>query len=159
MRSLALIDIDGVLANDSHRVHFALQRRYFEYFDKDRMGADAVLQPGLDLVKRLVAEGREIQYLTGRREDRRAVTTAWLIRKGFPIEPLNMRRVGETMRLAEFKKKRIADIIASNEYDEVTLWDDDPEVIRVVQEAFGDEFGIHCTWYVKHKAMVKKATA
>jgi uncharacterized HAD superfamily protein len=159
MTSLALIDIDGVLANDEHRIEFALARRYTEYFNEARMGADTPLQGGVDLIARVLDEGDEVQYLTGRREDRRAVTTAWLIRHGFPAAPLHMRSRAETMPLANFKRKRIQEILDSGAYDKVVLYDDDPEVIRIVQEAFGAEFGVHCRWYTKHKDMVKKATS
>lgn len=157
MADLALIDIDGVLANDEHRVEFALKRLYYEYFKPERMAADSPLQGGRDLIARLRADGVQIQYMTGRREDRRAVTTNWLVQHGFPVEPLHMRGRYESMPLANFKQSRIKTMIDSEIYDSIVLYDDDPEVIRVVQESFGEEYGHHCTWYTKKKAMIRKA--
>lgn len=156
---LALIDIDGVLANDEHRVQHALNREWAIYFAPARMKQDSPLQGGRELIQRLIREGWEIQYLTGRREDRRAVTTLWLIEHGFPIAPIHMRGRQEKMPLANFKKMRIQEMLETGLYDEIVLHDDDPEVIRLVKETFGDDYGVHCTWYIKKEAMVKKAIA
>ena len=155
--NLALFDIDGVLANDSHRVKYALDRQWFKYFDKKLMAADKLWPQGRALVDRYAAEGWVIAYLTGRREDRRQVTEDWLDDNGLPCGRLVMRSFSDSMPLANFKERYIRNVVARENYTDVVLFDDDPEVIRFVQEQVGPAHAIHCTWHVKEKPLVKLA--
>lgn len=155
---LAFFDIDGVLANDTHRVKFALKRQWFSYFDTERMAADKVWQQGTQAVEDAIKSGWTIAYLTGRREDRRTVTEDWLDEHGFPPGRLVMRRFSQTMPLANFKEEYLRKVVSTGNFSDVLLFDDDPEVIRLVQEQLGEAHAIHCTWHKKKKAMVKVAT-
>src|SRR5689334_10366607 len=89
-RPLAVIDIDGVVADVRHRLRF-LDRR-----PKDWDGFfaaaehDLPLEVGLTLVRELAA-GHDVVWLTGRPERLRKVTTAWLDRYGLPSGPMHMR--------------------------------------------------------------------
>jgi len=157
MTHLDLIDIDGVLADDQHRVHHALAARWAEYFDETAMAADTSIEEGLALVKERIATGGEVQYCTGRREDRRFVTTKWLLDNGYPTLPLLMKERGTGTTLAEYKRQVIEDLLATGEFESITLWDDDPEVVRVIQEAFGETSAVHCVWRIKHPDLVRKA--
>lgn len=161
MKVLRLIDIDGVLADDRHREHFSIAKRYFEYFNEERMAADEVWPEGKALVETLLANhpDDDLAYLTGRRQDRRQVTEDWLDAAGFPISRLVMRRFDQTAPLALFKRDYMQKMLDSGNWDLVVLYDDDPEVIRVVQEDIGPESGIHCTWHIKPPKMVKLARA
>lgn len=159
MTKIAFFDIDGVLANDTHRVPFALERNWIEYFDAKRMAADDVWPQGQERVLDAALSGYTIAYLTGRRQDRRVVTEDWLDSFGFPAGRLVMRSFQDTMPLANFKERYIAKQVASGNYTDVVLFDDDPEVVRFVQEQVGFSAAIHCTWHIKKKAMVKLATA
>lgn len=159
MTRLALIDIDGVLANDVHRTPFAVNREWAEYFDPERMLADDVWPEGRALVGRLWMQGAEIAYLTGRREDRREVTRVWLSRNMFPYGMLYMRPSGMKMRLAELKALRMEGLWQDDPTLDIVLYDDDPEVIRLVREKFGDDAAVHCTWYVKPDELIRRATA
>lgn len=91
MDSLALVDLDGVLADDRHRVQFAIQKDWDTYFDPDRILADDPWREGQEMVERLVSEGHEVQYLTGRWSSLRTVTEEWLDRNEFPMRRLTMR--------------------------------------------------------------------
>lgn len=155
---LALFDIDGVLANDSHRVKFALERRYTEYFDPARMSKDKLWKQGQQAVAQAVADGWTIAYLTGRRQDRRQLTEDWLDAHGLPWGRLVMRTFSQIMPLANFKEEYIQKVVSSGVFTDVVLFDDDPEVIRFVQKQVGQAHAIHCTWHKKKKAMVKLAT-
>lgn len=156
MKPLALVDIDGVLANDDHRVEFALAKEWAEYFNEDRMAADPVLPQGRMLVENLIADGWDVEYLTGRREDRRETTRSWLDAEHFQ-HPLNMRPAGMKKVLAVFKAEYLAKLLADNPGRRVVLFDDDPEVIRYTREAVGAGYAVHCTWHTKKVALVRAA--
>lgn len=161
-KKLALFDIDGVLADDRHRVHYALDRNWTKYFDKHLMFNDGVWPEGVTLVRGMVEDGWTPGYLTGRREDLRWTTTAWLAVNDFPVGDdvlLLMRDFKRGVPLANLKVGILQDLIDSGEWEEVLLFDDDPEVIRLVTEVLGPEYSRHCTWHIKETALVKKATA
>ena len=159
MSKLALFDIDGVLADDRHRVEHAIARQWFKYFDKDAMAADAVWLQGRRMVQNAQMLGWDSAYMTGRREDRREITENWLDDNGFPIGRVIMRQWSQTMPLANLKTAKVGKIIDLDRFNAIRLYDDDPEVIKLVQETHGDEFAYHCTWHTKEKSLIKKATA
>lgn len=172
MVNIVYFDIDGVLANDKHRVHFALQRDWANYFDAKRMTADKVWEEGRQLAQQYAEDGWDVRYLTGRRVDRYLVTRNWLIDHGFPwageiasvsddaaMPRLRMRSFSEIKRLAEHKTEILRRVIDTEQPERLVLFEDDPEVVKLVQETFGPTFARLTTWYVKEKAMVRKATA
>lgn len=157
---LALFDLDGVLADDRHRVQYALSKQYAIYFQPERMLMDAVWPQGREMVDAYRTDPEwEIQYLTGRRSDRRLVTAVWLAKNGFPAGEVNVRPFHDHRRLAILKESFVRACLASGNYSDVVLFDDDPEVCRVIQENLGEQHARHCTWYIKEKAMVRTATA
>lgn len=153
-RRLALLDLDGVICDDRHRVHHALERDWGAYFGL--MDRDAVWRQGKDLYEACTLTDWDIAYLTGRRDGYRPVTQLWLRKHGFDHRlPLLMRPDDSSTRLAVFK----AEVVSAmrGDYADLVLFDDDPEVIRVV-----GEHGVkvrHCTWHIKPSKMVKKALA
>lgn len=156
---LALFDIDGVLANDTHRVHHALAWRWTEYFKPETVAADPVWEQGRAAIAAEQEAGACIAYLTGRREDLRPVTAQWLEEKMFPNGVLFMRPMNVHKPLAILKAEIIGSLIDSGQYVSVVLYDDDPEVVRVARSRFGEDVAVHCTWHVKQKALIRKATA
>lgn len=158
-RRLVLFDIDGVVADDSHRVEFARNKNwgaYFELADKD-----APLDKGRDLVfKELHEPNTEVQYLTGRRIDLYAVTYRWLRRHGFPNEKsITMRGFAHRDILAKYKAGVIRNAIEGNHFSSVLLYEDDPAVVEYVNAQFGEGTAILCDWYTKHPDMIKHANA
>lgn len=155
---VALLDLDGVLADDRHRAEYALNKQWDEYFREDRMYADTVWPEGRALYERSIADGKAVQFLTGRREDTRGVTQRWLDDQGFHGS-LNMRPLGVKVPLSQLKSEFICNLLRDRTVTSVVLFDDDPEVIRVVTAQCGEGYAQHCTWYQKPKAMVREATA
>lgn len=151
-KSLALLDLDGMLADDRHRVHFALARNWGQYFSL--MHRDGVWRQGREVYDNAWMLGWDMAYCTGRREDTKDVTREWLHRKKFDPElPLLMRRTEDRRPLAQVKYDIVTQY--ARRYGRVLLFDDDPEVIAAV----GAQHGRHCTWYIKPQRMVKKAVA
>lgn len=149
---LAMLDLDGVLCDDRHRVEHALARNWGTYFEL--MDLDSVWRPGRDLYDACIMADYDIAYLTGRREDTRRVTKKWLKRNGFDHKaPLIMRREDDRRKLPELKAIIVGE--ALHLYDEVILYDDDPLVIEKVSEV-ADAQAIRCTWHIKPQRLVNR---
>ena len=158
MTRLALFDLDGVLADDDHRIQFALDKKWPEYFNLDRVASDGVHPKGETMVATMQNLGWAIGYLTARRWDLRDVTEAWLDTHGFPPGRLIMRSALQKMRAGEYKALEMGALIGRNVFEGLVLFDDDPEVIRTVAEVHGEQHVSHCTWSVKPDSLVKYAT-
>ena len=158
---LALFDIDGTLANDQHRVPYALAEDFATYFDPAVMAQDTVWPQGRAAMAVADEMGWATGYLTGRRDSLRESTSEWLKINGFPIGGtiLKMRNEDERMRLAEYKVQYLQKVLASGLFTDVMLFDDDDEVARLVSETLGEYRMFHCTWHKKEKKMMKLAKA
>lgn len=125
MRPLAVFDIDGVLADVRHRVHF-LERLLPDWRS---FFAEAVNDPshpeGIALVREAEQEC-EVVYLTGRPEWCRADTEAWLTAHDLPAGQLAMRRNGDH-RPARKAKPQLLETLAAGRTVAVVV-DDDLEV-------------------------------
>jgi phosphoglycolate phosphatase-like HAD superfamily hydrolase len=131
-RPLAIIDIDGVVADVRHRlVH--VERRPKDW---DAFFAAAPEDPphpsGLDLVRRL-AQDHEVVFLTGRPRRCRRDTVAWLERHGLGGHRLVMRPGGSRRPAAEVKVELLADLAADRVVGIVV--DDDSAVIAAMRAA------------------------
>lgn len=172
MKALALIDIDGVVADDSHRIQHALDKNWDDYFHPDNVSQDGVWSEGVELAQGLRLLGFDVEYLTGRWSVLRGVTERWMDNNEVPVARLSMREPRwyhtglltdttewESLPLAEFKVRHIQQRLDNSSYDKVVLYDDDPAVIAAVQEAFGEDAGVLCEWSKKPEEMVKLAQA
>ncbi len=154
-RRLALVDIDGVLADTRHRDEHAIHRRWGDYFSL--MHLDGVWRQGVELVENIGVLDFAFAYLTGRREDTRAVTRRWLRDRGFPAATLLMRAVDDRRPLAELKASIVREV-AGYYPDGVRLFDDDPYVIDAANQVVRGS-GRHCTWYIKPQSIAKRGNA
>jgi uncharacterized HAD superfamily protein len=129
--SIAVFDIDGVVADVRHRVHLVEKRpkdwqRFFA-----AAADDQPLAEGIERVRAAAAE-HEILWLTGRPNSLRKVTRNWLTEHGLPTAELIMRasrdfRPAPVLKLAELQRLRPREI--------ALFLDDDPAVIAVAAEA------------------------
>jgi hypothetical protein len=98
-RAIAVIDIDGVVADVRHRLKYLEQRpknwgAFFRAAPKD-----PPLRTGLDTVAEL-ATVYEIVYLSGRPEHCRRDTEEWFARHGLPEGELHLRRLSRRAPVA-----------------------------------------------------------
>ena len=131
-RALAVIDIDGVLADVRHRlVH--LDKRPKDWGSFFRAAAkDPPLPEGLDAAQRL-SEVYEVVYLSGRPEHLRADTEAWFRRHGLPPGELHLRPRHDFRPAREFKVsvlRRLRDRAPI-----AVLVDDDADVLEAARQA------------------------
>lgn len=155
MTRLALFDLDGTLSDDRHRVQHVLDGDWKTYFEPERVGADTVLDEGMALVKKYQRAGYVIGYLTARRHVLRQTTEDWLDLNGFPQGRLYMKEWEEKRPAANFKADTLRHLLSLNVFEEVVLFEDDPETVAHVNNTTGAH-AIFITYYVKEKAMVKE---
>jgi phosphoglycolate phosphatase-like HAD superfamily hydrolase len=128
--TLAVFDIDGVVADVRHRLHHLDPPRSWR-----RFFAGAADDPLLPEGARLVADlGRhhEVVWLTGRPDWLRVTTATWLTRHGLPAGELYLRPEGD-YRPAPVYKLSVLRGLADRSVAAVV--DDDPEVVAAASAA------------------------
>jgi hypothetical protein len=131
-RALAVVDVDGVLADVRHRLHHVKSRP--KNWDAFFAAApdDQPLEQGLETVRKL-AEVCDIVYLSGRPEHCRQDTLDWFEKHDLPAGDLRLRRRGD-YRPARITK--VEELDRLSEHATVTvLVDDDPLVCEAARKA------------------------
>lgn len=80
---ILLVDIDGTLADNSHRQGFlqSTKKDWDSFYDPELMAKDAPIEVAMEVVPRLIAKpDLHFAFLTGRPERTRSVTMAWIAR-------------------------------------------------------------------------------
>lgn len=129
-RPLAVIDIDGVVADVRHRLSF-LERRPKDW-DAFFAAAqhDLPLETGVRRVTELSA-GHDVVWLTGRPERLRKITIGWLARHGLPTGPLHMRGNRDRRPARVFKLGYVRRLAADRPV--AVVLDDDPAVVAALR--------------------------
>jgi len=122
--TLAVFDIDGVVADVRHRLHHLHHRHAWSAFFRDAAD-DPLLPEGARLVADLQNE-HEIVWLTGRPEWLREVTRDWFAEHGLPDAELYMRpehdyRPARQYKVSILRRLRAREVAA--------FIDDDGEVV------------------------------
>jgi hypothetical protein len=131
-RPLAIVDIDGVVADVRHRLHH-LERRPKNWKAFFAAAAQDAIHPEGEAVVSTLAENHEIVFLTGRPGRLRSDTTAWLDANGLGGHRLVMRPEGDH-RPAAVVKRELLDELATGRMVAVVV-DDDPVVLDTMRAA------------------------
>jgi len=140
-RALAVIDIDGVLADVRHRLkHLERQRKDWGAFFR-AAPQDPPLDVGLHTVRRL-AEVYDIVYLSGRPEHCRHDTEQWFRKHGLPPGEIRLRppydyRPAKVMKVEQLRLLQERAPVA-------VLVDDDSDVLEAARAAGFDV--LPATW-------------
>ncbi len=145
---LAVIDIDGVVADVRHRLHHLERHAWDEFFDD--AAADPLLDEGVRLVADL-ARLHDIVWLTGRPEWLRSVTASWLSAHGLPEGELHMRPWGDFRPARRYKLSVLAELAPRGI---AALVDDDDQV---VQAALGAGFPAVLAQWVPRQRVLRRA--
>lgn len=142
-RPIAVIDVDGVVADVRHRLAFldTRPRDWDAFFGA--AAADGPLQTGIERVQ-LLAQDHDIVWLTGRPESLRATTLAWFERNGLPSGRLIMRR-GNDRRPAKVVKRGELRRLAAGRTVSVVIDDDAAVVAALAADGWPIE---HAQWAV-----------
>ena len=154
---LAIFDIDGVLADCEHRLHYLKDKDYDRFYSADAMAGDRPIKDGFELLKTFYKADADVLFFTGRPERTRQTTEEWL-RYYLPddlyyrtVQMLMMRKDGD-YRPSPIVKREMFDRMRLNmnkitAMDEPVLFiDDDPENVKAICNDFqlvtGIVFGI-----------------
>lgn len=129
---LAIVDIDGVVADVRHRLKYVERKPK----DWDAFFAAAVHDPphaeGLDLARAL-ERTHEVVFLSGRPEKTRADTQVWLAGQGFGGHRVVLRPAGDRRPAAVVKVELLRRLARGREVGVVV--DDDPYVLEAMRAA------------------------
>lgn len=162
MRITVFCDIDGVLADCTHRLHYAKSKNYDKFYSAEELAKDTLIYAGYELIRTFILSGADIHYITGRNVSCSKATLEWLRQQSLPTNGcLAMRRQYDYRpspivkpelikatydRLAEVKK----DVWETQDMHSTYFIDDDPENVKSVCATFphitGITFGIDRMW-------------
>ena len=128
-RPLAVVDIDGVVADVRHRLHFieGKPRQWDRFFAAAT--DDPPLPEGVALVNELAAD-HDVLWLTGRPERTRRATRTWLAAQGLPTESLIMRPNRDFRPARVTKRDELRRLRADRQIAVVVV--DDPQVVELL---------------------------
>jgi phosphoglycolate phosphatase-like HAD superfamily hydrolase len=131
-KPLAVLDIDGVLADVRHRLHHveARPKNWAAFFTSAT--TDPLLPEGAAIAATLERD-HEVVYLTGRPESCRRDTVAWLSRHGLPDGIVLMRATDDRRPARQTKLAVLRQLSRRGQVAMVV--DDDPTVIEAVTKA------------------------
>lgn len=129
--TVAVFDIDGVVADVRHRLHHIEGRRKDWAAFHAAAVDDPPLAEGLALVADLQA-AHEIVWLSGRPEWLGTVTRDWLAGHGLPDDTIRLRRSGDYRPARLFKLEALRDLASLSI---AAFVDDDVEVVQAAQTA------------------------
>jgi hypothetical protein len=140
-RPLAVVDLDGVVADVRHRLRHLEGRRkdWGRFFAAAR--ADPTHPEGVAVVERL-AEDHDVVYLTGRPAHLRTDTEAWLDDAGIGGRPVVMRPERDRRPAVRFKIEQL-ELLARERTIGIVV-DDDPVVVAAARESGWPVF--EATW-------------
>ncbi|MDP9094561.1 MAG: hypothetical protein M3N95_16885 [Actinomycetota bacterium] len=127
---MAVFDIDGVVADVRHRLHFLDPPKSWHRFFAAATD-DGLLAEGARLVADLAAE-HEIVWLTGRPEWLRTTTGDWLARHHLPGTELHLRPQGDYRPARRYKGEIL---LRLSPRGIAAFVDDDEEVIDMALRA------------------------
>lgn len=126
-RPLAVFDIDGVLADVSHRLHYLDEYRWDRFFTA--AGRDPLLDEGATRLRAALAD-HDVAYLTGRPERNRRLTERWLARHDLPTGPLYMRPDHDRRPARRVKRDVLRELARTRTV--ASILDDDPAVVALL---------------------------
>lgn len=134
-----LFDIDGTLADCSHRIHHitAAPKDWDSFFALCHM--DEPINHIIELARHLgLSAGIDIVYVSGRSSQCRAETMEWLARNRLPHGPLYMRQQGDH-RDDDIIKIELLTRLRGDGFDPIMAFDDRDRVVAAWRAA-----GIPC---------------
>lgn len=133
MTRAVIFDIDGTLADATHRLHHIQNgsRNWDAFFAE--AANDPVIEPIRDLAFLFDNQDYRIILVSGRTDKIRGLTEAWLDRHGIPYHELHMRAEGDYRQDFVVKSELLDGILASGHQVHCVI-DDRPSVVAMWRE-------------------------
>lgn len=133
MKYCYIFDIDGTLANGSHREHHIKKspKDWDTYFSLCL--DDEPILPIVILLRTLHQAGQQIVYVSGRSDQVKELTERWLAWHGLPTGPLYMRPTGNYID-DQILKGQFLDQIKAEGYKPLMAFDDRNRVVKMWRE-------------------------
>ncbi|MBW0104846.1 hypothetical protein [Pseudonocardia sp. KRD291] len=148
-RPVAVFDIDGVLADVTHRLHFLDVHRWERFFAA--ADVDPLLDEGADRLREAQAD-HDVVYLTGRPERNRRLTVRWLASHDLPTSPLYMRSDDDHRPARYVKREVLRNLSRTREI--ASIIDDDPAVVAMLE---ADGWPIELATWLPHSSTLQDA--
>ena len=131
---LICFDIDGTLADLSHRVHYWRESPKNWNMFKSEMVNDTPIEQICTIARTMHKKGHNVILCSGRSEDTRDMTEAWLAKHNIKFKKLYM-RAEKDYRSDDIVKKELLDQIIIDWGQKPDIWfDDRPRVVKMLRE-------------------------
>lgn len=131
MTDCYVFDIDGTIADCSHRIHHIEAKDWRAFFAA--CGDDAPIPHVIRLAQDLTHAGRCIIYVSGRSDECRDATGVWMLRNALPAGKTYMRKAGDHRPDNIVKGELLAQVVADG-YRPIMAFDDRNQVVRMWRE-------------------------
>lgn len=125
---IVICDIDGTIADLTHRLHFIRQEPKDHKAFLANVHDDAPITEVIEEMRRLAEAGHDIVLVSGRSDSCSAATCGWLAEYDVPYVALLMRRSGDHRPDDQVKEELLA-LLPKERI--VQVWDDRPSVIKM----------------------------
>ena len=130
---LFTFDLDGTLADDSHRWHHVERSNDWDAYYA-AASDDKPIEHVLAVARSLLAAGYKLAIVTGRSESIRRETEAWLLAHGVLYDVLIMRKKGDRRRNSELKISALHELRAKG-YLPLMAFEDLEPAVKAWREA------------------------
>lgn len=131
---LVCFDIDGTLADVSHRVKYWREKPKNWNMFKSEMVNDTPIEPIVKIARDLAEQGHNIILCSGRSEESRKVTIEWMNKHRIPFAKLYMRAEKDYRGDDIIKKELLDKIIEDWGKAPDIVFDDRPRVVKMWRE-------------------------
>lgn len=127
-----IVDIDGTLADCSHRRHFVEKKPkdWKNFCRPDLVMRDKPIMPIVELVRSMAESGYWVIVVTGRHKEHEDITKQWLRKHGIPFAGFYCRQNGDFRQDWEVKSEILDQILAKGHQVAFTV-DDRNQVVEM----------------------------
>lgn len=158
--NLYIFDIDGVVADITHRLHYMQEKNYEKFYSDEEIAKDGEIAAGIDLANRLFkSDNSFVVFMTGRPYSADKATWKWLNEHKVKHSRMGLFRDNGDYRPSptvkvEGVEQAIAEVkdildsaskegsVGDLELGDVYFIDDDPKNVQAVEEKYPDITGI-----------------
>lgn len=148
--NLYIFDIDGVVADITHRLDYMKEKNYEKFYSDEELAKDGEIRAGIDLVRKLFKPGDSlVLFMTGRPVSTDVATWKWLAehdaifshdifyRENGDYRPSSVVKTELVQEALDYVRESL-----HKELGNIYFIDDDPKNVQAVEEKYPDITGI-----------------